>query len=309
MGPMRNALLWASENQWLKDHLPRYRFVRKAVTRFMPGETLEDATVEARHLQSEGMETLLTHLGENVTTADEAEAVVRDYIGILDEIARLELRAEPSLKLTHIGLDLGMETVLANMTRLLDHARGLNNLVWIDMEGSGYTDITLDLYRKVRKTHDNVGLCLQSYLRRTEADLESLLPLAPAIRMVKGAYAEPASVSFPDKKDVDENFYRLCLRMLDDDLVNSGARIGLGTHDLRLIDRILAETDIRHSPKSAYEVQMLYGIKTEAQRQIARRGHRMVVLISYGPSWYPWYMRRLAERPANVGFMLKNLVS
>jgi proline dehydrogenase len=306
---MRSALLWASENQWLKDHLPRYRFVKKAVTRFMPGETLEDATAEARRLQGEGMELLLTHLGENVHTADEAGAVVQDYIGILDEVARLELRAEPSLKLTHIGLDLGMDVVLTNMTRLLQHARELNNLVWIDMESSHYTDITLDLYRELRKTYDNVGLCLQSYLRRTEADLESLLPLGPVIRMVKGAYLEPSVIAFPDKKDVDENFYRLCVRMLDDDVVNSGARIGLGTHDLKLINRILVETERRETPKKAYEIQMLYGIKTEAQRQYTRQGHRMVVLISYGPSWYPWYMRRLAERPANVGFMLKNLVS
>jgi proline dehydrogenase len=306
---MRSALLWASENQWLKDHLPRYRFVKKAVTRFMPGETLADATTEGRRLQNEGMEMLLTHLGENVNTADEALAVLRDYIGILDEVSRLELRAEPSLKLTHIGLDLGMETVLANMTRLLQHARELNNLVWIDMESSGYVDITLDLYRELRKSYDNVGLCLQSYLRRTEADLESLLPFGPVIRMVKGAYAEPAAIAFPDKKDVDENFYRLCLRMLDVDVVNRGGRIGLGTHDLGLIERILVETDSHETPKKAYEIQMLYGIKSEAQRQITRRGHRMVVLISYGPSWYPWYMRRLAERPANVGFMLKNLVS
>jgi proline dehydrogenase len=306
---MRSALLWASENQWLKDHVPRYRFVKKAVTRFMPGETLEDALAETRRLEAGGMDVLLTHLGENVNTAEEAGAVACDYVGIMDELAKQGLRAEPSLKLTHVGLDLGVDVALGNMTRLLEHAKELNTVVWIDMESSGYVDITLDLYREVKKRYDNVGLCLQSYLRRTEADLESLMPLAPTIRMVKGAYAEPAELAFPDKRDVDENFYKLCLRMMEKEAVESGIRLGLGTHDLVLIDRILAEAEKRQAPRGSYEIQMLYGIKSDAQRKLAERGYRVVVLISYGPSWYPWYMRRLAERPANVGFVLKNLVS
>jgi proline dehydrogenase len=275
----------------------------------MPGETLEEALTETRRIQDEGMAILLTHLGENIHSAEEAQRVACDYIGILDAVARRGLRAEPSLKLTHVGLDLGADVVLGNMIRLLRRALDLNNFVWIDMEGSAYIDVTLDVFRELRKTFQNVGLCLQSYLRRTEADLESLMPLAPAIRVVKGAYAEPAEIAFPKKRDVDENFFKLCLRLLEQDAVESGVRLGLGTHDLDLIERVLAEAERRETPRSSFEIQMLYGIKTEAQRKLTKRGYRMYVLISYGPSWYPWYMRRLAERPANVGFVLKNLLS
>ena len=235
---MRSILLWVSENDWCRNSLPSYGFVKRAVKRFMPGEGLDDALDEAARLQGDsGIPTLITFLGENVADADEAKAVADHYLDALEAVTSRGLDCELSVKPTHLGLDLGQDVVHDNLLRLTEAAAAKNNWVWLDMEYSRYVDPTLELYRSILSRHKNFGLCLQSYLRRTPDDLESLIPLGPAIRLVKGAYAEPAELAYPEKSDVDQAFFDLSIRMLAPDARASGTRVGLGTHDGKLIKR------------------------------------------------------------------------
>ena len=289
--------------------LPRYRFVKHAVARFMPGEEAEDALAESRVLQDHGITALLTLLGENVASREEAEGVARHYVGVVDGIADEKLQSEISIKPTQLGLDLGLDIARTNLARIVGHAEECGNFVWIDMESSAYTQVTLEMFRELCGSHRNVGLCLQSYLFRTESDLESLLPLAPAIRLVKGAYAEPSSIAFAKMVDVDKNFLKLSSRLLARVASGNGFRVAIATHDLKMIRRISEAAEKSSIARSSYEIQMLYGVRGKEQRVLARQGYRVRTLISYGPSWFPWYMRRLAERPANLGFLLKSLLS
>ncbi len=289
--------------------LPRYRFVKHAVARFMPGEEAEDALAESHVLQGHGITALLTLLGENVATREEAESVARHYAGVVDAISDQELQSEISIKLTQLGLDLGLDIARINLARIVDHAEEHGNFVWIDMESSAYTQVTLEMFRELCGSHRNVGLCLQSYLFRTESDLESLLPLAPAIRLVKGAYAEPSSIAFAKMVDVDKNFLKLSHLLLARVASGNGFRVAIATHDLKMIRRISEAAEKGGIARSSFEIQMLYGVRGKEQRVLARQGYRVRTLISYGPSWFPWYMRRLAERPANLWFLLKSLLS
>jgi proline dehydrogenase len=307
MSLMRSVLLAASQNPWLRDRATRSPLVRRAVTRFMPGESLEAAIAATRYLGGRGLGTILTHLGENLTQRSEAQAVTAHYLEVLDRVHESQLDAEVSVKLTQLGLDLDPALACEGVRTIARRAQELGNRVWIDMEDSHYTDRTLELFRAVRSSHSNVGVCLQTYLRRTPADLESLLPLGPAIRLVKGAYREPAPIAFPRKRDVDENFFTLSARLLGPEARNAGAKLTVGTHDLALIDRVRAHAAALRVPRDGFEVAMLYGIQREAQLRIAREGARTRVLISYGSSWFPWYMRRLAERPANLLFVARNV--
>ena len=306
---VRSVLLWVSENQWCSRTLPRYGFVRRAVRRFMPGERLEDALGAARSLEDgHRIPGLVTCLGENVVDAAEAGAVADHYIAAADAIAAAGLDVELSVKPTHLGLDLGPGVAEANIRRIAEAAESRGNWVWLDMEYSRYVDPTLELYRAIHADHPRFGICLQSYLRRTPADLEALLPSGPAIRLVKGAYAEPPSLAFPEKRDVDDAFFDLTTRMLSAEARRAGLRAGLATHDTRLIRRIDAWAGANGVGKGDYEYQMLYGITEEEQRRIAGEGGKIRVLISYGDRWFPWYVRRLAERPANVGFVIRSLL-
>ncbi|MDA0328786.1 MAG: proline dehydrogenase family protein [Gemmatimonadetes bacterium] len=302
---LRNTLLWASTNPLLAEKLPRYRFVKKATKRFMPGEELGDALVEAGALGQLGIATTTTLLGENLRSLDEADGVVSHYRGALKEIEARGLDTEISVKPTQLGLDFGLEEARSRLTQL---ASSTSTLVWVDMEGSGYVDRTLDLFRGVKRDHPNVGLCLQSYLFRTADDLESLLPLDPAIRLVKGAYNESEGVAFPKKADVDRNFVKLTQTLLRARLNGGEGRPVLGTHDPKVIgetNRIAYELGLA---KDRYEFAMLFGIQRAEQERLARTGHTVRVLVSYGAAWFPWYMRRLAERPANLWFVAKQLV-
>jgi proline dehydrogenase len=236
-----------------------------------------------------------------------AHGVVRHYEGVLDEVHRAGLDAEVSTKLTHLGLDQGAEAACDLLFELVEAAARRGNMVWVDMESSAYTQVTIDVFRRVRMKRANVGLCLQAYLRRTADDLESLLPMGAAIRLTKGAYAEPQTVAFPSKADVDANFVRLSERMLEPDAVRSGARIAIATHDRAIIRRIQESAAARGVAREAYEFEMLYGIQSAEQTRLAAEGYRVRVLISYGREWFPWYMRRLAERPANLWFVARNL--
>ena len=306
MGMMRSVLLWGSRSAALREVLPRFGFVRKAVTRFMPGEDVEDALVAGEPLQANGIATVVTHLGENLVHESEANTVAQHYLEVLDRIEERGLDCQISLKLTQLGLDLSEELCAAHLSKIVRRAKNLGNFVWIDMEGSNYVDRTLALFKSVRAECSNVGVCLQSYLYRTADDLEALLPLSPSIRLVKGAYAEPKHVAYRSKKSVDENFLVLAKRLLTAARSNH-ARVGIATHDQVLLQRIFQSASEEGIPKEAYEIQMLYGIKREHQRRLASQGFRVRVLISYGRYWFPWYMRRLAERPANVFFVLKNI--
>ncbi|TLY28842.1 MAG: proline dehydrogenase [Ignavibacteria bacterium] len=307
MSLMRSVLLRGSRSTRLRELLPRFRFVRRAVGRFMPGEEISDALTAAETLRTNGIASVVTHLGENLSEAAEANEVAGRYLTALKLIRQRELDCQISVKLTQLGLDLGGELCCEHLAALLRRARELGNFVWIDMESSPYVDKTLDIYRRAREEFPNVGVCLQAYLYRTAADIEALLPLGPSIRLVKGTYAEPADVAFRSKRDVDRNYFNLSKRLL-----RSHAqlpRIAVATHDrvlLRSIDQFALREGIA---RDSYEIQMLYGIQRESQLQFRRDGFRVRILISYGTFWFPWYMRRLAERPANVLFVLRNLVS
>jgi proline dehydrogenase len=308
MNPMRGLFLAGSQSAWLRRQATRRRFVRRAVSRFMPGETLDDAIRASSGLRQSGMGVILTHLGENVTTRDEAEAVARHYGEMLDRLRGTELDAEVSVKLTQLGLDLGSEVASPHVAALAARAAEQGRRLWIDMEGSAYTDVTLEIFRQLRPRLPNLGVCLQSYLRRTAADLETLIPLGPAVRMVKGAYSEPASIAFQGKREVDENFFALSARLLGADARQAGAWLAVGTHDPRLIARVEAAAAAGGCPRDGLEFAMLYGIGLAEQERLAHAGYRVRVLISYGTYWFPWYMRRLAERPANVLFVVRNML-
>ena len=303
---IRKALLGLSTNAWVRDRATRYGFVKRSVRRFMPGETVEEAIAAARELQPQGITTILTKLGENLTAVEEAEDVTRHYLDVLDMVAASGLDAQVSIKPTQLGLDFDRGLCERNLDRLIARAEARDNIIWIDMESSPYVDRTLDLFRRTRARTSRVGVALQAYLYRTADDLDSLLPLGCAIRIVKGAYLEPPNVAYPNKADVDENFYRLCLKLLAAD-APAGTLVHIATHDVALIDRIMAQIEQRKVPDSRYEFAMLYGIQRAQQLRLAKLGKRVRVLISYGEQWFPWYMRRLAERPANIWFVIKNI--
>jgi proline dehydrogenase len=274
----------------------------------MPGETLDDALAAAKNLKQSSVGTLLTSLGENITEPAEATRVVEHYIAALEQIRNRGLGTELSVKLTQLGLDLGKELCFRNLKRIVEEA-GQTSVVWIDMEASNYVDVTLEIFRRVRQENRNVGICLQAYLHRTEQDLVSLIPLGPAIRLVKGAYLEPPDRAFPKKEDVDENYFGLSERMLSPEARAVGLRAAFATHDLGLIRRIIGYSTAQGIGKESYEFQMLYGVQRGEQYRLAREGWKSFVLIAYGPYWFPWYMRRLAERPANAWFVVRNLLS
>ncbi len=302
---LRDALLWASTNPFLAETLPTYGFFQRATRRFMPGENLSDALREAGPLAEDGIAATVTLLGENLTELSEADGVMEHYLGALQKIAETGLDAEVSVKPTQLGLDFGVDEATERILRIV---QATDTLVWIDMESSAYVDRTLEVYRNLKTVRANVGLCLQSYLKRTEADLKDLLPIDPSIRLVKGAYNEAADVAFPSKADVDRNFVKLTQALLRARLGGGEGRPVLGTHDPTMINeanRIAFELGV---PKAEYEIAMLYGIQREEQRRLARTGHQVRVLVSYGSAWFPWYMRRLAERPANLWFVMKQFV-
>jgi proline dehydrogenase len=308
MSIMRSFFLACSQSAWMRERATHYRFVRRAVSRFMPGETAQEALSAAQQLQKLSIGTVFTRLGENITDRAEAKDVTEHYLGVLDRIRELGLAGEVSVKLTQLGLDLSPELAFENLIGIIQHA-GAGSVVWIDMEASNYVEVTLDLYRRARSQYANTGICLQAYLYRTAKDLESLIPMGSAIRLVKGAYQESAGVAFPRKSDVDENYFKLARQLLSDQARSLGVRAAFATHDVKLIRRIIDYAEWEKLGQSSFEFQMLYGIQREEQVRLAREGRKSIVLIAYGSFWFPWYMRRLAERPANVFFVLRNLLS
>lgn len=312
MSLARRILVAASENRWLRRHGPRFRFIRRGAARFIPGEKVEDALAAAQSLAQSNIATLLTELGENVTERREAEAVTAHYIDLLGRIREAGLSTEVSVKLTQLGLDLDREFCFANLVKLIEGSASAPRspkTLWIDMEQSAYVERTLELYSRARASHPNVGVCVQAYLHRTARDIESLIKMGAAVRLVKGAYSEPPDIALARKSDVDENFFRLAQTLLGPEARGAGVRAVMATHDRALIARITNWVSSRQIPKGQLEFAMLFGIQRAEQLRLAREGYRSDVLISYGSFWFPWFVRRLAERPANVWFVLRNLLS
>ena len=302
---MRRVLLWMAANGWLRRHLPRLWFARRAVRRFMPGEDAAAALAAGETFERDGIVPIYTRLGENIADAAEADVSATEYLELIDRMAAAGSGGEVSVKLTQLGFDLDVERTVGHLERLAERAAKAGADVWLDIEGSAYTEATIAVYERLHARHPNSGICLQAYLRRTAADVQRLLPLEPGIRLVKGAYAEPATIAYQARAEVDANYVALAVELLAAIAAGRRVRLGLGTHDVRLVEQIADHGAALGVARSGFEVQMLYGIRAGEQRRLAADGFVVRTLIAYGPAWYPWYMRRLAERPANVLFALR----
>ena len=302
---LRKTLLYLSNQQRVFTFVRRNRLARRMASRFVAGETIDEAIPAVRALNARGITASLDLLGESVHHEEEARATARSYLQILDRINAEKLDANVSLKLTAMGLDVSEDLCVANVQMVLERARDYDSFVRLDMESSEYTERTLQMFehRLYPSYPKNVGIVLQSYLRRTVADVELANRLGCRVRICKGAYHEPPSVAFPDKRDVDQTYVR-CMHAL----MTDGNYPGLATHDERIITEAKRFASDRKIPADRYEFQMLYGVRRDLQEGLVRDGYRMRVYVPFGTQWYPYLMRRLAERPANVAFMTGNVV-
>ena len=299
---LRTLLLEFAKSSRLRRWITANGTTRRWAQRFVPGETLDLAIEAARRCNQAGMSVSLDHLGENVGSREDAERARQAYADALDRIASENLDANVSLKLTHLGLDLGDEFCAEQLSIVTDRAAIQRNFVRVDMEGSDYTDRTLQIVRQARANTDAVGTVIQAYLYRSEKDIQDLLRIACRIRLVKGAYKEPREIAFPRKKDVDANFVKLMQLLLP-----SGVYHAIATHDPKMIEATTRFATERGIAKDKFEFQMLYGIRTDLQARLVREGYRVRVYIPFGQDWFPYFMRRLAERPANLLFFARNL--
>jgi proline dehydrogenase len=300
---LRVAILHAAESARLQ-RLVQHHGRRVGAARFVAGETLDQCVTLLRRLNDAGLYANTTLLGEAIPDEEGAAAVTTEYEEIVERLVAEKLKANVALKLTHLGLGFDEEAAYANVERLVARAGELGTFVRIDMEQSNYVEGTLRIYERLRAAGlDSVGTVLQSYLYRTPDDLERLLPRTPNLRIVKGAYLEPSTIAFPEKADVDRAYLELVERGL-----REGAYIAVATHDEAIIRHVQAFTAREDVPRDRFEFQMLYGVRPGLQRSIAAEGYKVLVAAPFGPDWYPYLMRRLAERPANLGFFLKNLV-
>jgi proline dehydrogenase len=307
VNPARDILLMAAGNRWLGDHLPNFRFVRATVRRFMPGERMEDALAAAARLADDGIPTTFTYLGENVRTAEDADAVAEHYLRLLDLVEERGLDAEVSVKPTHLGLDLDSAATLERLRRLAARSAALGKHLFLDMESAPYVEPTLAIYRQLREEFENTGVCIQAYLHRTPKDVADLLAAGGSIRLVKGAYREPREISIHDHRKIRSAFEKAAMEFLR---WADGGRLALATHDVELLAEIERRAAAAGIGRDGYEIQMLYGIRTADQRRLATDGFRVRVLISYGTHWFPWFMRRVAEHPGrNVWLAIRNLLA
>lgn len=305
MGIGRSVLLAAAKSDALNRFATRSAVVKRATRAFMPGESMDDGLTAGTAIAESGRAVLYTRLGEAITAGHEAVEVRDHYVELFDAIRARGLPAQVSVKPTQLGLDLSMDECAQHCAALADKAEATGSALWLDMEDSSYVDRTLELYRLIRSRHARAGIALQAYLYRTPADVDALRAVKPTIRLVKGAYAEPADVAFPKKADTDAAYEAIAGQMLQ--LATTGECTPiLGTHDLPLVRRIIARARALAVPPGRYEIHMLYGIRDGEQRQLVSEGETVATLISYGEAWYRWYMRRLAERPANVGFVVRS---
>lgn len=301
---LRQLILSATHNRAVASFV-RKNGMRLGASRFVAGETLDECVRVLRSLNEKGLYTNTTLLGEGVTSEEGARQVADAYVGILDRIAKERLRTNIALKLSHLGSNISEELAHDNMTRLLTHAASLGNFIRMDMEESRHVDYTLRMYRRLRdEGHENVGLVLQAYLHRSMDDLKSLLPLRPNLRIVKGAYLEPPSVAIQDRQEINRNYLRLAELALQE-----VGHTCIATHDERLINHVIEFTEKRGIGRDRFEFQMLYGVRHPLQLELAGKGYKVLVATPFGPEWYFYLMRRLAERPANVMLVARNLFS
>jgi proline dehydrogenase len=302
---LRSTLLYLSNQPRIFRFVRNNRLAKKFASRFVAGETLDDALRAVRDLNAKGISASLDLLGESVTNEREARATGAEYVRILDRIHQQSLDANVSLKLTAMGLDISEELCISIMHDVLDRARDYGTFVRLDMESSAYTDRTLAMFydRLYPAYKENVGIVLQSYLYRTSSDVERAVQAKCRVRLCKGAYKEPASVAFPEKSEVDKNYVK-CMQLL----IEQGNYPGIATHDLAIMDQAKAFVTSHNIDRSRFEFQMLYGIRRDVQAQLVRDGYRMRVYVPFGTQWYPYLMRRLAERPANVAFITGNVM-
>jgi proline dehydrogenase len=300
----RNALLYLSRREGLKDFATRFRPFKKMTTRFVAGENIEEAIATIREINAKGCTASFDHLNESVTGAAETEAEVKEYLNILARIDDTGIRSNVSIKLTQFGLEIDPELAYRNAREVVADAARRGNFVRVDMEGSAVTQVTIDIFKRLRAEFglNDVGIVLQSYLRRTFDDAVELLRIPARIRICKGAYNEPPEVAFPDKKDTDNNYVRVVKLLL-----SSGVYHGIATHDPNMINETIRFMRAQGISKDAFEFQMLYGVRRDLQEKLARDGYNVRVYVPYGKHWYPYFMRRLAERPANIWFIMKNL--
>ena len=300
---LRTTILTVAGNRGVSRAVNRYG-MRLGAGRFVAGETLDDAVPVLRRLNEQGLEANTTILGEAVHDEAATRAVVDAYHGVIDRLHAERLRCNVALKLTHLGVELDEELAFANVRELVEHATSVDNFVRIDMEDSAVTDVTLRIYRRLRDAGlDRVGTVLQSYLYRSEEDLKSLLPLKPNLRIVKGAYLEPPEIAYPAKTDVDRMYERLVELSMD-----GGGYTAVATHDERLLEHAIGYAERQGIGRDRFELQMLYGIRPQLQRDYAARGFKVRIATPFGSEWYPFFMRRLAERPANLLFLARNVV-
>ena len=301
----RSALIWLSKHQELKNFATRFAFFKKLTTRFVAGETIDETVSYIRAINAENCTASFDHLNESVASEAEAEAEVTEYLNILSRIDETKIRSNVSIKLTQFGLGLDKELAYRNARRVVEDAHRRGNFVRVDMEDSAVTQVTIDIFKRLRDEFDlnTVGIVLQSYLYRTYADAQELVKLPARIRICKGAYNEPPEVAFPDKKDVDANYIKVMQLLL-----SSGVYHGIATHDPKMIDATIDFAQREGIGKEKFEFQMLFGIRRDLQKQLARDGFNMRIYVPYGKHWYPYFMRRLAERPANIWFVMKNVL-
>ena len=299
----RSALLFLSRQEKLKDIATSFKPFKKMTTRFVAGEDIEEAIAAIRAINEKGCTASFDHLNESVSSVEETEGEVREYLKILERIDETGIKSNVSIKLTQFGLEIDPELAYKNARTVVEDAARRGNFVRVDMEHSAVTQITIDIFKRLREEFglDHVGIVLQSYLRRTVGDVEDILKIPARIRICKGAYNELPEVAFPEKKDVDDNYVRV-MKML----LSSGVYHGIATHDPNMINATIRYARDNEIEKSKFEFQMLYGVRRDLQEKLARDGYNVRVYVPYGKHWYPYFMRRLAERPANVWFVMKN---
>ena len=301
---MRSALLYLSEREGLKDFAARFSFFKRLTTRFVAGEDIDETVEAIRQINAEGCTASFDHLNESVTSEAETQEEVREYLRILKAIDDTGIRSNVSIKLTQFGLKIDPELAYRNARTVVAEAARRGNFVRVDMEASDVTQVTLDIFKRLRAEFglNDVGIVLQSYLYRTYEDAVEMTRIPARIRICKGAYNEPAEVAFPEKKDTDANYVKVMQHLL-----SSGVYHGIATHDPKMIEATVRYAEKNGIRKDAFEFQMLYGIRRDLQRQLAKDGYNLRVYVPYGKHWYPYFMRRLAERPANIWFIMKNL--
>jgi proline dehydrogenase len=304
---LRDLFLGLSTNAAVRGFIVNFPLSRHVSRRFVAGETLDQAIQVVKKLNQQGVQVTFDQLGESVTKESEAREAKDGYLRALDAIAANKVSSHVSVKLTQMGLDLNTDFCLDNMRQIIGKAKAIGTFVRIDMEDSARTQATLNVFKTLREEFDNVGVVIQSYLYRSEQDMQALRALNASVRLCKGAYKEPAAIAFPDKKDVDANYIKLAQIFLQPNGAN-GAYLALATHDEKMINWAKQYTNEHHIARTRFEFQMLYGIRPDLQRQLVTEGYTMRVYVPYGSHWYPYFMRRLAERPANVIFLLSNLL-